>query len=116
MTTTPADTIRAALTESPYQWHGLRVVDAADEAVIGVELAASRVWDEGGPTDETLPGTSAVDLRVGIGRALRLSGAYEGRYLLVIGSDRNVSDECDLADDAETVLIDPVVLAVIERG
>jgi len=116
MNATTADTIRAALAESPYQWHGLRVVDAADEAVIGVELAASRVWDDGGPTDDTLPGTSAVDLRVGVGRALRLTSVYEGRFLLVIGSDRNANDVCDLADDAETVLIDPVVLAVIERG
>lgn len=45
-----------------------------------------------------------------------ITSVYEGRYLLVIGSDRNANDVCDLADDAETVLVDPVVLAVIERS
>ena len=113
MTTT---IITAAVAESPYQWHGLRVVDDAAEATVGAVLGASRVWDVGGPTDETLPGTSAVDLRVGAGRALRLTSAYEGRYLLIIGSDHCVNDECDIVDDAETVLRDPVVIAVIDRG
>ena len=81
-TSTATDTIRAALAESPYHWHGLRVVDATDEAIVGAELGASRVWVDGDVTDEMLPGTSAVDLRVGVGRALRLSAVYEGRYLL----------------------------------
>ena len=112
---TAADTIRAAISESPYQWHGLRVVDAADEAVVGAELGASRVWVDGDVTDEMLPGTSVVVLRVGVGRALRLPAVYEGRYLLVIGSDHNANDACDVVDDAETVLVSPVVLAVIER-
>lgn len=73
------------------------------------------MWVDGDPTDEMLPGTSALTLRHGVATALRMSRPYPGRYLLVIGADRNADDAGDVVDDGETLLCDPVVLAVIER-
>lgn len=101
--------------ESVYANHGLRIVDDAAEAVVGTVLAPSRRWDDGEPTGDVLDGTSVLTCHdeASVARALRLSRTYVGRYLLLVASSRCGSDYC--ADPGEGLLVDPVVVAVIDR-
>jgi hypothetical protein len=79
-------------------------------------LPPSRVWVDGDPTDDLLPGTSA--LRIGfalsddlVGRTLRAAGGYLGaRVALVAG---RILDDGE--DAGEVVLDSPEVIAVWER-
>jgi hypothetical protein len=90
-------------------------VDSA-EMEPGDLLPPSRVWVDGDPTDDLLPGTSA--LRIGfalsddlVGRTLRAAGGYLGaRVALVAG---RILDDGE--DAGEVVLDSPEVIAVWER-
>lgn len=72
---------------------GIRVDDAA--VPTGHRFEPSRVWDDGIPTEEYLPGTSGVlmaDLDKGlsardVARAWSGAGGYDGKRVRVIGSD-----------------------------
>lgn len=110
-----ASIARYIANESPYANHGLRIVDDPAEAAVGTVLAPSRCWDDGEPTGDVLDGTSVLVCHdeSSAARALRLSRSYVGRYLLLVASDRCGSDYC--ADPGEGLLVDPVVVAVIDR-
>lgn len=84
---------------------GLRIEDAP--VAVGLELPASRIWVDGGPTEDRLSGTCAIRL----GRS-DLLDAYVGGYVLLLGSDREANPG---DDDGEIVMSRPVVLACWSR-
>lgn len=104
MTTMNRD-IEAAAAEYDYDHFGLRITDDLPED--GEILPPSRRWDDGVPTDETLPGTSCLSLDRGATRALRLAAAYVGAYVILVGGNRAESGE----DEGEAVIRDAQVLA-----
>lgn len=105
-----------ALSRSPFAHHGIRRVDDAAEAVVGAVLAPSRRWDDGAPTADLLPGTSALGYRdaATAEKAVRLAGDYSGRYLLLLGANA-VADAMG-EDHGEVVLKSARVLAVLDLG
>jgi hypothetical protein len=51
-----------------WTWYGLRCCD--DDLIVGDRMPASRVWDDGEPTDEYCPGASCLKVaHDGIGPA-----------------------------------------------
>ena len=90
-----------------YAHLGLRIVD--DLPPVGEVLPRSRAWDDGNPTDDLLPGTSALRITA---RTLELAAAYMGDYALLVGSHL-----CMYGDDPdELVMRDAVVLARFAIG
>ncbi len=110
-----AATLVDATERSPFAHHGLRVVDDATEAKVGVVLAPSRRWIDGTPTDETVGGTSALGFsdEGTARRAIARAAAYSGRYLILVGAGSMVDGG---EDHGEVILVDPRVLAVLDLG
>lgn len=101
---------------SPFSHHGIRIIDAAREAVVGTMLRPSRRWVEGRPTRVVLNGTSVLGVDGGmaaIRRAIARADAYPGRYLILVGSNR-LNDDGE--DPGEKLLDHPRVLAVLDLG
>lgn len=96
---------------------GIRMDDAA--YAVGEILPASRVWDDGEPTEDEMGGTSAVEVcreriptEADVARALKASRIYIGRYLYVL-----TADNCGWGEDAgEIVMRKARVLAVIDTA
>lgn len=108
--------LASVLDRSPFAHHGIRRVDDAADAVVGAVLAPSRRWDDGAPTADLLPGTSALGYHdaVTAATAVRLAGDYSGRYLLLLGSD--AAADAAGEDHREVVLKSARVLAVLDLG
>lgn len=99
-----------AIENSEYGYLGIRVDDGV-EYNIGDCVAASRVWDDGDPTDETLNGTSCIGIRYAedIDKALDLAGYYYGDHIYLIGGNSMEHGE----DAGEYVIEDAVVVEVL---
>jgi hypothetical protein len=86
------ESLREALRAYRYEHFGLRVLRSLP--VDGEVLAPSRRWQDNEPTDEKLPGTSAVSITERtISRALYDATQYPGRYIVLLGSDENMGAE-----------------------
>lgn len=92
------------------EWNhvAFRVLDSAPR--VGDVLDASRVWVDGEPTDETLPGTCGLMLA---GTA-RLGKIYSGNVVVVMGAERLADVYTE--DAGEIILADPEVVAVWVDG
>lgn len=102
--------LAAAVDEYDYEYFGFRIVD--DLPADGEILDPSRVWVDGEPTDQFLPGTSAIQIDPNdVGKAIRRASSprhfYIGRYALLLGSDRQPHSG---ADNSEIVMMKPLVL------
>ena len=98
---------------SVWTWYGVRCCD--DDLARGDKVPASRVWDDGEPTDEMLAGASCLKVaHDGIGPAhildhlARLS-SYVGDHVYLVGGHYASYGE----DDGEIVIEDAVVIDVI---
>lgn len=98
--------------QGDYEHYGLRVTDIRGRELVGEQLAPSRIWIDGEPTEEYLAGTSAVLVSPRkIDRALRILSQYVGDTILLLGS-RGYEDG---QDEGEAVMREPVVLAVFKK-
>jgi hypothetical protein len=112
------ETAIAAIQESDYTYFGLRADD--EILAVGDACPASRVWDNGNPTDEMLDGTSATRIaldgynydaiRTALGAAERANAPYHAAHHYVIAADSMEYGE----DVDEVILRDAVVVAVID--
>ena len=93
-----AAAIDTAAAEYDYAHFGLRILDRLPED--GEYLRPSRRWENNKPTDERLEGTSVVGLERGAAHALKLAGAYVGRYVILVGANLQLLGE----DDGEALL------------
>ena len=59
----PVQHILSQIKADPAAKWGLRIVDEPIQGGVGSVLPPSRVWNDGKPTDQLLPGTSAVGIR-----------------------------------------------------
>ena len=110
--------VEAAAAE--YEHVGIRITENRLE--VGSTPENSRVWVDGEPTEETLNGASAVQVKPdekSVRNALRASGLikggrseYYGKSVSVIGSNEMTYGE----DDGEIVMSDAVVVAAFERA
>ena len=94
-----------------YGYVGIRV-DNDVEYSVGDDVAASRVWDVCGVTDEMLDGTSCIGLNgSNAEQALRTVGQYHGNRIYIIAGN----DMVDYGEDVGEIIIrDAVVIAVVE--
>lgn len=97
-----------------YDTIALRVDDRNYQ--VGEIMLPSRVWEDGSPTDQTLPGTSGIRVKAGgeladpaeaLSLLLRDYGRVCGRYLYLIGGHYYEWGE----DELEVIVKDAEVLA-----
>lgn len=108
----------AAIQDSDFAYFGLRAAD--DVLAVGDTCPASRVWDNGDPTDEMLDGTSATRIalsgynddavRAALEAAESANAPYHAAHHYVIAADSMEYGE----DVDEVVLRNAVVVAVID--
>jgi hypothetical protein len=118
-----AESIARAMAEDPDYTYGLRTTE--EPLKVGERPPRSRVWDNGDPTDEDLPGTSAVRIREATPEAVKKAfryagiggdgpnGTYFGKHVsLLKGYDTGVPG----VDYEEIVMDEPVVHSTFEKA
>lgn len=111
------DHIRSVISQDPSAKWGIRVVEDAGDLKPGDKIPASRVWDNGDPTDQLLNGSSTIGIngtsekaindalkQAGIGQPGAWNYYYGKDVLLVKGSDWHSGE-----DAGERIIEDPVV-------
>ena len=108
--TMTAREINDLVKDAGYGYVGIRV-DNDVAYSIGDDVAASRVWDVYGATDEMLDGTSCIGLDgSNAEQALRIIGQYRGnRIYIIAGHDMDYGE-----DVGEIIIRDAVIIAVVE--
>lgn len=109
-----ADKIHHHLKDSEHVHHGIRV-DYDHPGPVGDWARDSRVWDNNELTDDTLNGTSALEInpenRSHIHSVLHTSEDYGGKHISVLGSDYASHGQ----DPGEKVMKNAKILMTFKR-